>query len=119
MQVFLVIVNYLDLEYICILFEIFFVCIFVSWDIKVDVEQQILELLEQNKVEFVVLVKYMQVLSSDFFECFFQVINIYYLFLLVFKGVQLYYWVWDCGVKFIGVIVYYVIEDLDDGLIIE
>lgn len=48
-----------------------------------------------------------------------KVINIYYSFLLLFVGVWFYYQVYSCGVKLIGVICYYVIEDLDEGLIIE
>lgn len=57
---------------------------------------------------------------DDFIICFeVFVINIYYLFLLVFIGVNFYVCVKDCGVKFIGVIVYYVMVDFDEGLIIE
>ena len=119
MQVPLVIANHPDLEPLCASFEIPFVCVPVSRDTKADAEQQILELLEQNKVELAVLAKYMQVLSSDFLERFPQVINIHHSFLPAFKGAQPYHRAWDRGVKLIGATAHYVTEDLDDGPIIE
>lgn len=61
----------------------------------------------------------MWVLMLEFVVCFLnKIINIYYLFLLVFIGVCFYYQVYECGVKIIGVIVYYVNDNLDEGLII-
>jgi formyltetrahydrofolate deformylase len=119
MQVPLVIANHPDLEPLCASFEIPFVCVPVSRDTKADAEQQILELLEQNKVELAVLAKYMQVLSSDFLERFPQVINIHHSFLPAFKGAQPYHRAWERGVKLIGATAHYVTEDLDDGPIIE
>ena len=119
MQVPLVIANHPDLEPLCASFEIPFVCVPVSRDTKAEAEQQILELLEKNKVELAVLAKYMQVLSSDFLERFPQVINIHHSFLPAFKGAQPYHRAWDRGVKLIGATAHYVTEDLDDGPIIE
>ena len=119
MQVPLVIANHPDLEPLCASFEIPFVCVPVSRDTKAEAEQRILQLLEQNKVELVVLAKYMQVLSSDFLERFPQVINIHHSFLPAFKGAQPYHRAWDRGVKLIGATAHYVTEDLDDGPIIE
>ena len=119
MQVPLVIANHPDLEPLCESFEIPFVCVPVSRDTKVEAEQRILQLLEQNKVELAVLAKYMQVLSSDFLERFPQVINIHHSFLPAFKGAQPYHRAWDRGVKLIGATAHYVTEDLDDGPIIE
>ena len=119
MQVPLVIANHPDLEPLCASFEVPFICVPVSRDIKADAEQQILELLVENKVELAVLAKYMQVLSSDFLERFPQVINIHHSFLPAFKGAQPYHRAWDRGVKLIGATAHYVTEDLDDGPIIE
>ncbi|QNI98843.1 formyltetrahydrofolate deformylase [Synechococcus sp. RS9902] len=119
MQVPLVIANHPDLEPLCASFEIPFICVPVSRDTKAEAEQRILELLEKNKVELAVLAKYMQVLSSDFLECFPQVINIHHSFLPAFKGAQPYHRAWDRGVKLIGATAHYVTEDLDDGPIIE
>ena len=119
MQVPLVIANHPDLEPLCASFEVPFVCVPVSRDTKADAGQQILELLEQNKVELAVLAKYMQVLSSDFLERFPHVINIHHSFLPAFKGAQPYHRAWDRGVKLIGATAHYVTEELDDGPIIE
>ena len=119
MQVPLVIANHPDLEPLCASFEVPFVCVPVSRDIKAEAEQRMLQLLEENKVELAVLAKYMQVLSSDFLERFPQVINIHHSFLPAFKGAQPYHRAWDRGVKLIGATAHYVTEDLDDGPIIE
>ena len=119
MQVPLVIANHPDLEPLCASFEVPFVCVPVSRDTKVEAEQRILELLDENEVELAVLAKYMQVLSSDFLERFPQVINIHHSFLPAFKGAQPYHRAWDRGVKLIGATAHYVTEDLDDGPIIQ
>lgn len=75
--------------------------------------------MEELEVDFIVLVCYMQIFFDSFVVIFFNcIINIYYFFLFVFKGVCLYYFVFERGVKIIGVISYYVIVDLDEGLII-
>ena len=119
MQVPLVIANHPDLEPLCAAFEVPFVCVPVSRETKVEAEQRMLQLLEENEVELVVLAKYMQVLSRDFLERFPQVINIHHSFLPAFKGAQPYHRAWDRGVKLIGATAHYVTEDLDDGPIIE
>ena len=119
MQVPLVIANHPDLEPLCASFQVPFVCVPVSRDIKAEAEQRMLQLLEENEVELAVLAKYMQVLSSDFLERFPQVINIHHSFLPAFKGAQPYHRAWDRGVKLIGATAHYVTEDLDDGPIIE
>ena len=90
MQVPLVIANHPDLEPLCASFQVPFVCVPVSRDIKAEAEQRMLQLLEENEVELAVLAKYMQVLSSDFLERFPQVINIHHSFLPAFKGAQPY-----------------------------
>ena len=119
MQVPLVIANHSDLEPLCAAFEVPFVCVPVSRETKVEAEQRMLQLLEENTVELAVLAKYMQVLSGDFLERFPQVINIHHSFLPAFKGAQPYHRAWDRGVKLIGATAHYVTEDLDDGPIIE
>ncbi|QNJ04725.1 formyltetrahydrofolate deformylase [Synechococcus sp. PROS-U-1] len=119
MQVPLVIANHPDLEPLCAAFEVPFVCVPVSRETKVEAEQRMLQLLEENTVELAVLAKYMQVLSGDFLERFPQVINIHHSFLPAFKGAQPYHRAWDRGVKLIGATAHYVTEDLDDGPIIE
>lgn len=79
-----------------------------------------MQVVEDLGVELVCFVCYMQVLLDEFcVKMLGWIINIYYLFLFLFKGVNLYKQVYECGVKLIGVIVYYVMVDLDEGLIIE
>lgn len=89
-------------------------------DNKLEQEEKLFKLVKEIGVDLVVLVCYMQVFFDNLFKCLFgKVINIYYFFLLSFKGVKFYYQVYVCGVKMIGVIGYYVMLDLDEGLIIE
>ena len=73
----------------------------------------------KNKIELVVLAKYMQILSSEFLSEFSQIINIHHSFLPAFKGAQPYHQAWDRGVKIIGATAHYVTKDLDAGPIIE
>ncbi|MCD1269298.1 formyltetrahydrofolate deformylase [Microbacterium sp. MEC084] len=73
-----------------------------------------------GKVDFVVLARYMQILSSDFLEKVgVPVINIHHSFLPAFIGANPYQKAKDRGVKLIGATAHYVTEDLDEGPIIE
>lgn len=115
-----VILNYMDYQKVVVNYDIFFYMIWVIKENKFEVEVQLMCVVEDLGVEFVVLVCYMQVLLDDLCcKMLGWIINIYYLFLLLFKGVNFYKQVYECGVKLIGVISYYVIVDLDEGLIIE
>lgn len=82
-------------------------------------EARIVELLKGN-VDFVVLARYMQILSSDFLAAIgVPVINIHHSFLPAFVGAAPYRKAKDRGVKLIGATSHYVTEDLDEGPIIE
>src|SRR5690606_30316880 len=82
-------------------------------------ESEILALLKGN-VDFVVLARYMQVISSDFLEKLgVPVINIHHSFLPAFIGAAPYRKAKERGVKLIGATAHYVTEDLDEGPIIE
>jgi formyltetrahydrofolate deformylase len=82
-------------------------------------EAEILSLLRGN-VDFVVLARYMQVISSDFLEKLgVPVINIHHSFLPAFIGAAPYRKAKERGVKLIGATAHYVTEDLDEGPIIE
>jgi formyltetrahydrofolate deformylase len=82
-------------------------------------EEKILELLVGN-VDFVVLARYMQILSSDFLEKLgVPVINIHHSFLPAFIGAEPYKKAAERGVKLIGATSHYVTTDLDEGPIIE
>lgn len=82
-------------------------------------EAEILSLLKGN-VDFVVLARYMQILSGDFLrQLGVPVINIHHSFLPAFIGANPYKKAKDRGVKLIGATSHYVTEDLDEGPIIE
>ncbi|HKP05914.1 MAG TPA: formyltetrahydrofolate deformylase [Microbacterium sp.] len=86
---------------------------------KSAAEAKIVELLKGN-VDFVVLARYMQILSDSFLENVgVPVINIHHSFLPAFIGAAPYKKAWERGVKLIGATSHYVTEDLDEGPIIE
>ncbi|MFC0681539.1 formyltetrahydrofolate deformylase [Lysobacter korlensis] len=86
---------------------------------KAEAEKRILELLAGN-VDFVVLARYMQILSGDFLRRVgVPVINIHHSFLPAFIGAAPYRKAKERGVKLIGATSHYVTEDLDEGPIIE
>ncbi len=86
---------------------------------KSSSEAEILKLLVGN-VDFVVLARYMQILSADFLEKLgVPVINIHHSFLPAFIGAEPYRKAKERGVKLIGATSHYVTTDLDEGPIIE
>lgn len=86
---------------------------------KSAAEARIVELLKGN-VDFVVLARYMQILSDAFLEELgVPVINIHHSFLPAFIGAAPYRKAWERGVKLIGATSHYVTKDLDEGPIIE
>ena len=119
MNVPLVISNHSDLEEISSSFGISFKLIEVDKNNKEDSESQILDLLNEYKIDLGVLAKYMQILSGSFLEKFPDLINIHHSFLPAFKGAQPYHQAWERGVKLIGATAHYVTKDLDAGPIIE
>jgi formyltetrahydrofolate deformylase len=86
---------------------------------KIEQEAKQLELLQQYKIDLVVLAKYMQILSADFITKFPQIINIHHSFLPAFVGANPYHKAFERGVKIIGATAHYVTSDLDAGPIIE
>jgi formyltetrahydrofolate deformylase len=86
---------------------------------KSAAEARILELLQGN-VDFVVLARYMQIISEDFLDDVgVPVINIHHSFLPAFIGAAPYRKAAERGVKLIGATSHYVTKDLDEGPIIE
>ncbi|MBT8486111.1 MAG: formyltetrahydrofolate deformylase [Phycisphaerales bacterium] len=82
-------------------------------------EQRVRERLEEAGVDFVVLARYMQILSADFLTAFATpIINIHHSFLPAFAGGDPYRQAYDRGVKIIGATSHYVTEELDAGPII-
>jgi formyltetrahydrofolate deformylase len=92
----------------------------VTRENKPEAERQELELLWKNKIDLIVLARYMQVLSPDFISHFpQQIINIHHSFLPAFVGSKPHLQAYERGVKLIGATAHYVTEVLDDGPIIE
>lgn len=91
----------------------------VTTDAKPQQERQIQALLRENDVDFVVLARYMQVLSPAFVAAWpDRAINIHHSFLPAFAGPKPYHQAYERGVKIIGATSHYVTDTLDDGPII-
>ena len=87
---------------------------------KEEVETSQLELLKDYKVDFIVLARYMQILSENFVSHYRnRIINIHHSFLPAFPGARPYHNAYKRGVKIVGATSHYVTEDLDSGPIIE
>jgi len=83
-------------------------------------EKKQLELLKNYRIDFIVLARYMQILSEGFIEHYPQrIINIHHSFLPAFPGGRPYHSAFARGVKIIGATSHYVTADLDAGPIIE
>jgi formyltetrahydrofolate deformylase len=92
----------------------------VTAETKARQEAEILALVERYRADFVVLARYMQVLSDDWCARLSgRVINIHHSFLPSFKGARPYHQAHARGVKLIGATAHYVTGDLDEGPIIE
>lgn len=92
----------------------------VTPDTRAEQEAQILELVDNEKVDLVVLARYMQILSDDLCKALEgRAINIHHSFLPSFKGARPYHQAHARGVKIIGATAHYVTADLDEGPIIE
>ena len=92
----------------------------VSSENKASSETQLLSLIDSEKIDFLVLARYMQILSPDFCDKLSnQIINIHHSFLPGFKGAKPYHQAHAKGVKIIGATAHFVTKDLDEGPIIE
>jgi formyltetrahydrofolate deformylase len=92
----------------------------VTASTKADQELALLRLVAAERVELVVLARYMQVLSDETCSVLAgRAINIHHSFLPGFKGARPYHQAYDRGVKLIGATAHYVTAELDEGPIIE
>lgn len=92
----------------------------VSVDSKGAAEKELLSIVGTDKIDFVVLARYMQILSPSFCsQLSNRIINIHHSFLPGFKGAKPYHQAHEKGVKIIGATAHFVTEDLDEGPIIE
>jgi formyltetrahydrofolate deformylase len=116
----LIVSNHADNQSIAEFYRIPYVTIPVVKDDKRPAEEKILSLLREHNPDFIVLARYMQILSNDFVNEYPQrIINIHHSFLPAFIGAKPYHQAFERGVKLIGATSHYVTEVLDDGPIIE
>jgi formyltetrahydrofolate deformylase len=112
--------NHPDFERVAGQFGIPFHVFPVKGGTKAEQEQRELALLAEERIELVVLARYMQVLSEGFLTGFGRpVINIHHSFLPAFSGGRPYHQAHERGVKLIGATAHYATADLDEGPIIE
>jgi len=115
-----VISNHPDSQAIADFYRIPFFLVPVQKESKSAAEHQIMAMLERHAVDFIVLARYMQILSTEFVNAYPQrIINIHHSFLPAFIGSKPYHQAFTRGVKLIGATSHYVTEVLDDGPIIE
>ena len=115
-----IISNHSTLKPIADSFNIPFYHIPVTKDTKKEAETKQLELLKKHNVNFIVLARYMQIVSNRLIDVYpNKIINIHHSFLPAFVGAKPYHSAYKRGVKIIGATSHYVTEDLDAGPIIE
>ncbi len=116
----LVVSNHFDCQELVARHGIPFVHLPVAKATKAAAEQRLVELVDEHRVDYVVLARYLQILSSDLCaKLAGRVINIHHSFLPGFKGARPYQQAFERGVKLIGATAHYVTADLDEGPIIE
>ncbi len=116
----IIISNHHDTQWLAQAYNIPFQYIPVHKDGKAEAEAEQLAILRHHHIDFIVLARYMQVLSADFIRHYPQrIINIHHSFLPAFHGAKPYHRAFERGVKLIGATSHYVTEILDDGPIIE
>ncbi len=92
----------------------------VTAEVRDQQEKRLLEMIDEHDVDFVILARYMQILSPDLCrQLAGRVINIHHSFLPGFVGARPYHQAHERGVKIIGATAHYVTSDLDEGPIIE
>lgn len=116
----LVVSNHDDLRSVAETFSVDYHHIPVTPETKPEQEEKQLALLDDYDVDFVVLARYMQILTEDFVDEYpRKILNIHHSFLPAFPGARPYHRAYERGVKVIGATSHYVIPELDAGPIIE
>jgi formyltetrahydrofolate deformylase len=116
----LIISNHPDNQRIADFYKVPYAVVSVAKDQKQLAEDTIHELIAGHRPDFMVLARYMQILSNEFVNRYPQrIINIHHSFLPAFVGARPYHQAFERGVKLIGATSHYVTEVLDDGPIIE
>ena len=116
----LIISNHPELEHIGRRFDIPFYVFPINKENKEEQERAEMELLAKHQVNFIVLARYMQIISERMIEAFpNRIINIHHSFLPAFIGAKPYHAAFERGVKIIGATSHYVTTELDAGPILE
>ena len=116
----LIISNHPDLQHVAERFGIPFHLFPITKETKEEQEKKEMELLAKHKVNFIVLARYMQVISGKKIDAYpNRIINIHHSFLPAFVGAKPYHAAFERGVKIIGATSHYVTTELDAGPIIE
>jgi formyltetrahydrofolate deformylase len=120
MEVPLIVSNHRDYEDVAAAASIPFVHLPIDRENKAQQEAQLEALMAEQRIDLVVLARYMQILSDGFCKTRLgRIINIHHSFLPSFKGANPYTQAHDRGVKLIGATAHYVTGDLDEGPIID
>ena len=116
----LIISNHPDMKPVADMFGIPYYVFPITKENKLEQQEKEMALLEEYGVDFMVLARYMQVISPEMIERFpNRIINIHHSFLPAFVGARPYQAAYDRGVKIIGATCHYVTNELDAGPIIE
>jgi formyltetrahydrofolate deformylase len=116
----LIISNHEDLKPIAKRFNIPFYYIPFTKDNKEEGEKKQIALLQKHEIDFVVLARYMQIITPTLISLYEnKIINIHHSFLPAFPGAKPYHSAFKRGVKIIGATSHYVTQHLDEGPIIE
>ncbi|MBO7596496.1 MAG: formyltetrahydrofolate deformylase [Bacteroidales bacterium] len=116
----LIISNHPDLKPAADRFGIPYHIFPITKDNKAELEPQEMQLLKDNDIDFIVLARYMQIISPEMIAAYpNKIINIHHSFLPAFVGAKPYHAAYTRGVKLIGATSHYVTQDLDAGPIIE
>jgi len=116
----LIVSNHLDLKAISDQFTIPFYHVPFTKETAHEGEQQHIELMQQFEIDFIVLARYMQIITPRLIALYKNsIINIHHSFLPAFPGAKPYHSAFKRGVKIIGATSHYVTEELDEGPIIE
>ncbi len=116
----LIISNHPDLQHVAERFGIPFHLFPITKETKEEQEKKEMELLAKHKITFIVLARYMQVISEQMINAYpNRIINIHHSFLPAFVGAKPYHAAFERGVKIIGATSHYVTSELDAGPIIE
>lgn len=116
----LIISNHEDMRPVAQKFGIPYFCLPITKDNKAKQEEIEMQLLRDNGITFIVLARYMQVISEEMIAHYrHKIINIHHSFLPAFIGAKPYHAAFERGVKIIGATAHYITTELDAGPIIE